>query len=360
VAGAGEGFRAYASGVGEPGPGVIPRIAGSADELLAGASERVVVDPGDGKSGSAFERVVIDDDRYFAKRLSYRSDWLMRVTGDHDHRPFLAWQAGLMDDAPPEIDHTVVGMALDGDGDEAVLTVLMRDVGEWLVPEGDDPVGEHEHLALLDGLAALSARFWGWTDTVGLTPVEARLRMFAPDTIAAELTGPEDDIPGPLRVARDGWALLPALAPELAEVLFAIHADPSRLAEAMRRTPSTFLHGDWKMGNLGVHPDRRTILIDWAYPGAGPVCWDLAWYLALNRARLPMSKEDTIDELRAALERRGVDTAGWFETQLELCLLGMTAAFGWEKAVGDHDELAWWERRAMAAARRLQDEVAGG
>lgn len=338
---------------------VAPRIARSAEELLAGASERIVVDPDDGKSGSRFERVVIDGERYFAKSLSYASDWIMRVTGDHDHRPFLIWQAGLMDGAPPEIDHTVVGMALDGEGDEAVLTMLMRDVGEWLIPEGDEQVSEHEHLALLDGLAALSARYWGWTDPIGLTPIEARLRFFAPDNIAPELAD-EAAIPGALRVARDGWAMLPELAPELAVELAAIHADPTPLADAMRRTPSTFLHGDWKMGNLGVHPDRRTILIDWAYPGAGPVCWDLAWYLALNRARLPMSKEDTIEVFRGALGRRGVDTDGWFDRQLELSLLGMTATFGWEKAVGDHDELAWWERHAMGAVRRLREDAAGG
>ena len=51
------------------------------------------------------------------------------------------------------------------------------------------------------------------------------------------------------------------------------------------------------------------ILLDWAYPGEGPVAHELAWYLALNRARLPVghSKESTIDDLRSALERRGVD-----------------------------------------------------
>ena len=55
------------------------------------------------------------------------------------------------------------------------------------------------------------------------------------------------------------------------------------------------------MGNLGTHPDGRTILLDWAYPGSGPACWDLCWYLALNQARLPESKEATIERFRAAL-----------------------------------------------------------
>ena len=106
------------------------------------------------------------------------------------------------------------------------------------------------------------------------------------------------------------------------------------------------------MGNLGRHPDGRTILLDWAYPGAGPPCWDLAWYLSLNAARLPVSKEDTIAAFRTALER-DVDTQGWFEDQLALSLLADMAAFGWEKALGADDELRWWSAGARDGARLL-------
>jgi hypothetical protein len=123
---------------------------------------------------------------------------------------------------------------------------------------------------------------------------------------------------------------------------------------ALADTPSTLLQGDWKMGNLGHHPDGRTILLDWAYPGQGPACWDLCWYLALNRARLPISKEATIDGFRRALEDQGIATDGWWDAQLGLCLAGMMATFGWEKAVGDADELAWWEQAALAGAAHLE------
>ena len=275
----------------------------------------------------------------------------MRVSGDRDLRTLKIWRAGIIRDAPPEIDHTVVGMAVDGDGDDAMLTVLMRDVGAQLIEEGDTTVSRETHLALIDGLAALSARFWGWTDDVGLETIEQRLRFFAPDTIAEEAALPEPPIP--IQVAMQGWPRLTELAPALSELLGAIHAAPGALADAMRSTPATFLHGDWKMGNLGVHPDGRTILLDWAYPGAGPVLWDLAWYLALNRARLPISKEDTIEAMRTALERHGIDTTGWFELQLDLCILGMAACIGWEKAMGPEDELRWWEARALRGARHL-------
>ena len=158
-----------------------------------------------------------------------------------------------------------------------------------------------------------------------------------------------------MRVATQGWPRLAERAPALSELVTAIHATPGALADAMRSTPATFLQGDWKMGNLGRHRDGRTILLDWAYPGSGPVCWDLAWYLALNRARLPNDKEATIEALRRALERRGVSTTGWFDLQLDLCLLGMAACFGWEKAMGDADELHWWEEHAARGVRHVAD-----
>ena len=134
---------------------------------------------------------------------------------------------------------------------------------------------------------------------------------------------------------------------------------PWPLVDALLALPQTFVHGDWKMGNLGSHPDGRTILLDWAYPGAGPACWDLAWYLALNRARLPESKEATIEAFRGSLWAHGVDPAGWFDLQAALCLLAMTASFGWEKALGDDAELGWWVERALAGARLL-DELEPG
>jgi len=200
-------------------------------------------------------------------------------------------------------------------------------------------------------MAALHAGFWGWTDTLSLTPLSHRFRFFAPDVIAPELQ--RDDVSPVIEVADRGWQQLPERSPRLAALIASIHADPELLAGALRTLPQTFLPGDWKMGNLGRRADGRTILLDCAYPGDGPGCWDLAWYLALNQARLPISKEDTIAWYRRSLEANGIATAGWFETQIDLSLLGMIACFGWEKALGSDEELAWWEDRALAAARRL-------
>ena len=102
---------------------------GSVSELLGRASWREAVSPGDARSGSSFERVTLDGQRYFLKRLSPASDWIMRAIGDHVHRPYLVWRAGIMDQLPACIDHAVVAMEVSGEGDDAELSVLMRDVG---------------------------------------------------------------------------------------------------------------------------------------------------------------------------------------------------------------------------------------
>ena len=81
--------------------------------------------------------------------------------------------------------------------------------------------------------------------------------------------------------------------------------------------------------------------------------------LALNRARLPESKQAAIGRFRAALEAGGVTTGGWWDTQLDLCLIAIMATFGWEKALGDAAELSWWERRVAAAAARQGIGVPG-
>ena len=324
--------------------------AGQVKELLAGATSRASVMPSDARAGAAYERVTIGRDAYFVKRLSPASDWIMRVTGDHVHRPYLVWRAGIMDRAPGCIDHTVVAMDLDGEGDHAVLTMVMRDVGGCLVPPGDTVVPPGQHANFVAHMAALSAAFWGWDDGIGLTTMAQRLRFFAPDNIAAELDTAE--VPGPIAAAAAGWAALPGRSPRLVRLARLIHDRPEILTGPLSRTPRTFLHGDWKLGNLGAHPDGRTVLLDWAYPGSGPACWDLCWYLALNRARLPEPKEAVISRFRAALEENGIGTGRWWQRQLDLCMIGIMATFGWEKALGDAGELAWWENRVAGAAAR--------
>ena len=163
-----------------------------------------------------------------------------------------------------------------------------------------------------------------------------------------------DAIPGPIAAADAGWKRLASIHPELSSFIEGIHEDPSELVDALSESPATFVTGDWKMGNLGRHADGRTVLVDQAYPGEAPGLYDLLWYVALNRQRLPVSKEATIEAYRIGLEAAGIDTGGWFERQLGLSFIAMMATFAWEKALGDADELAWWSTQVAKARAWLR------
>jgi len=322
------------------------------EELLAGATERQAMLSTDSKSGARFERVSIDGEPHVVKYLHVDDDWIMRSTGDVACRPVTVWRAGILDQVPSCLDHAVVGAAVGLGRNGWGAALLMRDMSPWLVPEGDDPVPLDQHLRFLEHMATLHATFWGWRDTVGLTPDVHRFAEFSPANVALEgARGWPDTVP---RLIVDGWARLPALAPQVADAVVALAVDPSPLVEALQTCPRTFLHGDWKMGNLGTLPDGTTVLLDWAVPGAGCPTVELAWYLALNSARLPQSKEDAAASYRGALEALGVSTAPWWDRALDLALLAGSVWFGWEKALGGPGpELAWWVERAGAGLARL-------
>ena len=101
--------------------------------------------------GGALQRVVIAGERFVLKHVDHRDDWIMRQTGDVGCIPVRVWESGVLDLLPDCLDHATVGAAREaGHG-----AVLMRDVGRWLVPAGEAPVSEEQHLRSLDHLAAL-------------------------------------------------------------------------------------------------------------------------------------------------------------------------------------------------------------
>lgn len=330
-------------------------VASSLAELLDGATSREPFFVSDSKSGSAFERLTIDGEPMIVKHVHVDDDWTMRFNGDIGCHPAQVWAAGLMDALPTRIDHAVVAVATGLGRNGWGAAILMRDMSGAMVPPGDEPLTAEQHARFIDDLAALSARLWRWRDDVGLVPLESRWGWFDHVSLATEAQrGWPEPVP---KIAFDGWQQFATRAPAvIRDVIDDLRHDISPLVTCAQTTPMTFVHGDWKLGNLGTALDGRTVLIDWTYPGEAPCCHELAWYLALNRARLPSSnapKEDTIDAFRAALTRHGVETAGWFERQLALCLLAGLVMFGWEKALGDDRELAWWCDRATEGAALL-------
>ena len=279
----------------------------------------------------------------------------MRTSGDLRCRPLLVWRSGILGRLPSCIDHAIVdaitGVGRNGWG----AALLMRDVSEALVPEGDTPISLEQHTRFIDHMAALHAAYWGWKDTIGLTSPMTRYLEFNPVGIGLEANRGWPDAVPPLII--EGWAKLVTVAGPLGASILELTRDPSPLVTAMATLPQTFVHGDWKLGNLGSLPDGRTVLLDWAMPGEACPTAELAWYLALNVARLPHSKDDTIALYRKSLERHGISTAGWWERSIALALLGGAVNFGWEKALGGQGaELSWWLDRAEEGQRWLERE----
>jgi hypothetical protein len=326
---------------------VVADTSRSFEDLLAAASSRRPWAPEDSKSGARFERVVIDGDRYVLKYQDPRDDWLLRATGDPGLRYVALWERGLLGRLPEVIDPAVVACRFDG----TVGMVLLRDVTAHLLPPGV-PFSPAQHHRFLDHMAAMHASFWEWRDDVGLTPPSRRYLMFSPAVADEEQArGSAALVP---QLMGQGWRRLPEVSPRTADIVLPLLDDPAPLLAALDSVPHTLVHGDWKAANLGTDPDGRTVLLDFGEaPGEASPLADLSWYLALNSDLLPESKDQTVATYRAALERHGVDTRGWWEAAVAFELLGAVLQFGWEKALGGGAELAWWESRAIEGARWL-------
>ena len=356
-------------------------LFGSADELLAPETltalqgERVTgvkrspFSSVDSLSGSRFllvETTGARPESYVLKRIAVEWDWIMRATGDTEARAVRAWENGLLDRVPGEIDHGVVACARDGEG----WAILSRDFRGAMIAPGDDRIAAEENEIFLDAMAALHVAFWNRPDLAapsdGFVDPADRYRELTPDVGRREADSGEA-IP-PMIV--EGWELLWTLIDhDVTSVLQPLLDDPMPLVRALAPFPQTVLHGDWKLGNLGIFRGvpSRVVLLDWAVVGPGTPAVDLAWYLAVNSARLPVTKEQTIDFYRGRLAARlrARFDESWWRPQLDLALLGGFLQLAWPKALGavrsdseavrvrEQAELAWWSERVRIAAPLL-------
>jgi len=325
-----------------------PAAVASAAELLGRATARTALRPADGLSAVPMERVLLDGERLVVKWLSPEIDWVMRFSGDDRCRPVVMWEEGLYHAVSPWVDPLVTAVARDEE--RGAWALVMRDATEEFLPEGDATIPPDAQKRFLRDMAGLHAGFWGFEHREGLCRPEQFYGIFAPSTLAKEAA--ERPLTGVPSYAGPGWEELRALQPQLTEQVLALAEDPQPLVRALAETPRTLVHHDWKGGNLGTRPDGRTVLVDWAFPGASAGCADLAWYLGVNCDRLPTGKEGVISAYREALERNGIRTAPWFDRQLELALLGCFLVLGWSKTQ-DPAELRWWVDRTARVAAEL-------
>jgi hypothetical protein len=326
------------------------RYAHSVDDMLAGAVDRQPWKGADSLSGSHFERVTIDRKPFVVKYLCVDDDWIMRATGDLHCRQLTLLTSGVLDLLPAVIDHTIVACApYISPRRHRGAALIMHDVSSGLVPPGSDDISIPLHHQFLEHMALLHAAYLGFANDGSLFPLMHHYVMLTPTMSALEAVAATTD-PIPPAVGR-GWRLMEQQHPRQARILLDLARDPSPLVAALQVGPSTLVHGDWKLGNLGS-VGAVTILLDWDRCGEGPPLIDLAWYLAVNCDRIPETKEEAIAFYRRSLEDSGVDTSPWWDAQLAAALAGAFLQLGWSKNE-DAAEFAWWSDRLDEALRLL-------
>lgn len=314
--------------------------------LLADVVTREPLAAADGRSGSLLERVVLADGRALVvKHVRDGGDWIMRASHDHGRAAEL-WSSGVLARVPDVIDHAVVGAERAEDG----WVVIMRDVSAALVPD-HARLSRGDSRRVLEAAAALHARFWD-DPPLALCSMADRYRFLSPATARREADG-ADEVP---RLIGRGWERFAEVVPaDVAEPVLAVLERPEPFAAALSAFGSTLLQGDLKLGNLGLTADQ-VVMLDWGtQTGWGPPAVEVAWYLAINWSRVDATREQVLDDFRAAEGDRHDEDA------LRLALLGGLVQLGWDKALhasGHPDpavrareaaDLAWWTARARDA-----------
>ena len=332
--------------------------------------ERSVMTSVDSATGVSLERLVLPGTlegavRYVVKRLRPRGDWIGRATNDARMREYRLAVGGIYRALPPGVATAVVGAVELADGGAALI---MHDISPALVPPGDEPVSVEQMARSLRTLARLHTAFYGFPAKLmaglGLCVPMQWLTLLAPATAERELeTTPRDPVTPHIV---PGWDAFARLVPDAWAVVAPLLTDPMPVVHGLRACPDTFVHGDAKIGNLGFSGEQ-VILLDWSQTLRAPGALDLGWYLAVNSARLPVSREAAIEVYRAAREEYGrLPAAGepW-ERELALALLAGTLRLGWAKALGassddhatrarEHAELEYWADAARSAQHWLE------
>ena len=309
----------------------------------------------DGWSGAGMTRLVRGDGaRFVIKRDGLARDWIARVTGDDPElreallvraRPHMPW--------PVVLPH--LGVARDG----ADVALLMPDLANVLI-HWEQPIDVATLERVLDALAALHRAPWHaqlpdsfpWTD-------RARRLLLLTRTAAAAY-----DAAGLSFGARfvQGWDDFDRLVrPAARELIARLTADPGPLFTALDRLPDAGLHGDLKLGNVGLAPDGAVPMIDWQMTMVAPVAVELGWFLVANVAGLPIQPDEVLERYRLAAGLP--DDAAW-ATQWDLAVIVGLFLRGWRKGLDTEAgvvypnglaaarDLAWWGANAAAAAER--------
>ena len=298
--------------------------------------ERIVhrarFDTGEGKSGSALERVTLDDGRELVLKHEAPEDLIATVIPGGAERIGVLWESGVLQRVGRVVDHGIV--AVEHVGDEWL--VFMLDVSDALIVE-TRTVSRPEHRQIVREISRLHDAFRG-EQLPKLCSLATQFRMLAPATVRVFADRGHFLPPHVLR----GWELWPDAVPDdVAGAVLAVHDHADELAAQLADHEMMLAHGDLRLANLGISaPD--VLLIDWgALTAAAPAALDWAVYLATDIQRVDATHDEFLDDIRVAEGDRHDAEA------LSLALLGVLAIMGWNKALDlfDIDDEGWRARQ---------------
>lgn len=309
---------------------------------------------GVGYSGSVLYRMQVhllsgEVRSFILKRTAIRTDWLSQRTHDTVGR-----EAAILDDPYfsriwESVQCPFVAFALE----EGEIAVLMKDVTPHLFPDIREPIGLRKENDILHTLAMLHASYWASSEikTVSwLIKPHHYLEMLGPGPHPTDATAPP---PGKVRESmRKGWELALGLLP--AKTKSFITRPATEMAESWKDLPITLLHGDAKIANMAILPERKVVMFDWTHCGWGPCGIELGWYLAVNSTRLAGSKEEILAQYRTYLESHlpsRLHEKIW-QRMIEVTIITGTMMMLWSKALGYQTgtqrgiaEWEWWVER---------------
>jgi aminoglycoside phosphotransferase (APT) family kinase protein len=360
-------------------------------ELLASAGLTGVREapfPTDGWSGAKFSLLRRPDGgRFVLKRDGYATNWIARATSDTGHREAVLASAAAVDgiEVPESIELPYLGAARDGEGVAILMPDLSAELLAWEDPGAASAFDAAALATVIDAVAQLHATpdallprddtpaGWPWC------PLGQRLLLLSRPS--AQRYADEGIWVGARFLA--GWDAFDRRASASAHRLVAtLSDDPAPLLAALERLPSTGLHGDLKLSNVGLLPGRRVALIDWQMMLRAPIAVELGWFLVSNVSLLPLAPLPVLDAYRDALARHVAPTGsgdtrvpgrpdwptlvGDWEAQADLAWIVGLLLRGWRKGldaesgvslasgVAAADDLAGWcDSAVQAADRRL-------
>lgn len=311
--------------------------------------------PNDGWSGALMTRLRSSDGRRFIlKRDSLERDWIARATAD-GVVPREAWFAARGPTLPWPARAPYVGAGWDEDAREAAI--LMPDLSEvlfdWNLTLTIDQLDR-----VLAALATMHGQVWGDGLRAGArhwTPWRERIALIGRPSL--EQAGPaREAVADRLLPGWDAWDRL--ATPAARTVVAGLAAGPRPLLDVLARQPSTLLHGDLKLANVGIAADGAVELVDWQMVMVAPVAVELGWFLVSNVNALPLPPAEVLDRYWT---HRGAQPGA----QNDIAILVGLLLRGWRKGadaaagvilasgISAADDLAWWCDRAVEAAERI-------